>query len=186
MTIPLTPSVHSFLGYNIPSLIAERARTRTSHPFLIWHPFDGERRSWTYGQFHHDVERVAAGLIKRGVSPGERVLIHLENCPELLLSWYACARINAIAVTTNARSTADEISYFSEHASVCGAITQPAFEQLIASNAKSIKWLTITDHDSGTPAETNKSPNTKNHWEQNYLKLIQFCRLKNLTAKQAA
>jgi crotonobetaine/carnitine-CoA ligase len=41
------------------------------------------------------------------VRAGDRVLIHLENCPEFLLAWFGCAALGAVAVTTNARSAPD-------------------------------------------------------------------------------
>ena len=81
-----------------------RARTRREHPFLIWAPFDAPARRWTYGEFHERVGALAAGLAKRGVKPGEFVLIHLDNCIEAMLAWFACVELGAIAVTTNTRS----------------------------------------------------------------------------------
>ena len=35
---------------------------------------------------------------------GDRVLIHADNCPEMVLAWYACAVVGAVGVTTNTRS----------------------------------------------------------------------------------
>jgi crotonobetaine/carnitine-CoA ligase len=112
----MIPLMHPFIAYDIPSLVAEQARARADHPFLIWHPFDDRPRTWTYRAFARDVDRIAAGLLARGINAGDWVLIHLDNCPELLLAWYACARIGAVRVTTNARSSADELNYFAEHA----------------------------------------------------------------------
>lgn len=160
MATPGIPIFHPFLSQDIPGLLAERARSRANHPFLIWHPFDDAPKTWTYGAFAQDVERLAAGLLTRGITQGDRVLIHLDNCPELLLAWYACARIGAVGVTTNARSSADELTYFAEHARVRGAITQPAFADLVAACVSSDCWLAVTDHDAGLPATTGHRPGT--------------------------
>lgn len=157
-TAPAIPLLHPFMAHDIPSLLAERARGRGDHPFLIWHPFEDTPRTWTYGTFAHDVERIAAGLLARGIGAGDRVLIHLDNCPELLLAWYACARIGAVGVTTNARSSADELTYFAEHAEVKGAITQPAFAELVAASTRSAGWLVVTSHDAGVPAGPGTRP----------------------------
>src|SRR6267142_3550258 len=100
--------VGPFAGLDVPWLLRMRAETRRHHPFLIWAPFDAPARIWTYGEFHERVGALAAGLKARGVKPGEFVLIHLDNCIEAVLAWFACAELGAIAVTTNTRSAPAE------------------------------------------------------------------------------
>ena len=39
------------------------------------------------------MDSVAAGLAERGVTKGDKVLIHADNCPEAVIAWYACARL---------------------------------------------------------------------------------------------
>ena len=81
--------VTPFAGMDVPSLLRMRAETREDHPFLIWAPFDAPARRWSYGEFHERVGALAAGLKARGVKPGEFVLIHLDNCIEAMLAWFA-------------------------------------------------------------------------------------------------
>lgn len=152
------PLVHPFVNFDVSRLVALRARTRAEHPFLVWAPFEGPSVTWTYARFHDHVRRIAAGLSRRGVAVGDRVLIHLENCPEAILAWYACAEIGAIAVTTNARSAQDELSYFAEHSAAVGAITQPKFAELVNAAFRSARFLVVTAHDGGVPAEGNRRP----------------------------
>jgi len=45
---------------------------RRDKTFLIWVPFEGTEQSWTYGEFVARAQRVAAGLWRRGVRPGDR------------------------------------------------------------------------------------------------------------------
>ena len=156
MPAPIIPMLHPFLGYDIPALIAERARLQGPHPFLIWHPFDDTPRCWTYQTFARDVAALAAGLSRRGIGPGDRLLIHLDNCPELLIAWFAAARIGAVGVTTNARSSAGEIRYFAGHANVTGAITQPGFAERVAAAIPPHCWLAVTSHDAGQPADAGR------------------------------
>ena len=80
MQRPLTP----FEGMDIRSLLDERAAARSDHPFIVWEPLEGDGHSTTYRAFAEAVRRFAAGLQARGVAPSERVLIHLDNCPEFL------------------------------------------------------------------------------------------------------
>src|SRR5258707_13551084 len=89
--------VGRFAGLDVPWLLRMRAETRRDHPFLIWAPFDAPARIWAYGEFHDRVGALAAGLAARGVKPGEYVLIHLDNCIEAGLAWFACVELRAIA-----------------------------------------------------------------------------------------
>jgi carnitine-CoA ligase len=145
--------VGPFAGLDVPWLLAMRAQTRKNHPFLIWAPFDAPSRTWTYSEFHDRVGALAAGIAKRGVKPGEFVLIHLENCVEALLAWFACVELGAIAVTTNTRSAAAEMEYFAGHCGAVAAITQPAYAELVAANCKGLSWIAVISHDAGAPAE---------------------------------
>ena len=116
--------VGPFAGLDVPWLLRMRAETRRDHPFLIWSPFDAPARTWAYGEFHERVGALAAGLKARGVKPGEFVLIHLDNCIEAVLAWFACAELGAIAVTTNTRSAPAEMEYFAGHCGAVAAITR--------------------------------------------------------------
>ncbi len=115
--------LHPFSEMDVAWLLETRASTRKDHPFLVWSPFNGPTDTWTYGQFHDRIRRIAGGLAQRGIEPGDKVLIHLDNCPEALLVWYACAWLGAVALTTNARAVADELTYYAEHSGAVAAIT---------------------------------------------------------------
>ncbi len=142
--------VGPFAGLDVPWLLSMRSRSRRDHPFLIWAPFEVPSRSWTYGEFHDRVGALAAGLVKRGIKPGDFVLIHLDNCIEAMLAWFACVELGAIAVTTNTRSAAAEIEYFAGHCGAVAAITQPAYAELVAANCRSLRWIAVISHDAGT------------------------------------
>ena len=67
-------------------------------------------------------------------------------------------RIGAIAVTTNTRSSGDELAYFAEHCNAVAAITQPEHAELVAANARSVRWLAVTEHlvDGAPPPANDK------------------------------
>ena len=73
-------------------------------PFIVWEAFEGEGRSWTYSQFHAQVDRIAGGLTRPGIPTGDRLLIPLDRCHETLLAWYARSWLGAVATTTNPRA----------------------------------------------------------------------------------
>lgn len=151
------PGMHPFANFDVAHLIQARADVRGNHPFLVWEPFEGDRKTWSYAEFADATRRVAAGLRARGVGVGDRVLVHLDNCPEAIFSWLGCAVAGASAVTTNARSVADELSYYAETATVVGAITQPRFADLVQS-ATNPGFLIVTETDNGTAPALGTAP----------------------------
>ena len=134
-----------FEGTNLDLLLEDRARQRPDHPFLVWAPFEGPSRNWTYRQFATDAARLAGGLAKRGIGPGDRVLVHFENCPETLLARFALARLGAVCVATNAMAAGPEITHYAGSSRATAAITQAKFAELVASHAPDVKWIAVAD-----------------------------------------
>src|SRR3954454_15683397 len=136
-----------FNGMNLDRLLEARQRERPNHPFLIWAPFDGEVKIWTYRQFATDAARLAGGLAKRGIGPGDRVLVHFENCPEALLARFALARLGAICVATNAMAAGPEITHYAESSRATAAITQANFAELVSSPARDVRWVAAAERE---------------------------------------
>ena len=150
--------VSPFAGHDIASWLADLASWRGGHPMLVFAPFEGRPRSWTYAEFADAVARVAGGLAARGVKPGDRVLVHLENCPETLIARFACAWLGAVCVGTNAQAAGEELDWFAASTGAVGAITQPRFAALVADHCRGLRWLAVTDNDAGAPAAESARP----------------------------
>ena len=142
-----TATSHQFSGLDMWQLLLLRAAHTADRPFIHWHPFAGRSRAWTFRTFACDASALAVGLRRRGVGRGDRILVHLENCPEFLLTWFACAAIGAVAVTTNTRSAADELAYYADDANVIGAITQNQFADLVSQSAPSLRWQVMVNEE---------------------------------------
>jgi crotonobetaine/carnitine-CoA ligase len=142
---PLSP----FEAQDIRTLIDGQAARRGEHPLLIWEPFEGEGRTWTYAGFADAVRRFAAGLQARGGKPGDRVIVHFENCPESLIAWLGCAYAGLVPVTTNAKSSVDELSYFASHSRAIGGVTQPRFAADLDRAAPQLGWIAVSADDNG-------------------------------------
>ena len=78
------------------------------HPALIM-PHQNIR--WTYGEFQHEVNRFATGLLALGVEPGDRVGIWSPNRYEWLLTQFATAKIGAVMVCINPAYRLYELEY---------------------------------------------------------------------------
>lgn len=122
-------------------LLCAQAERRGDATFLLWEPFAGEPRSWTYAEFYAAVRDVAAGLRERGIARGDFLLLHANNCPEFLLTWYACALLGAIVVTTNPRAGVGEMAYFIEHSGVKAAVVERTYLDLLAETGTRFEWV---------------------------------------------
>ncbi|WP_309084585.1 class I adenylate-forming enzyme family protein [Chelativorans sp.] len=134
------------------------ADARPNHPMLVWVPAEGEEASWTYSQFVHQVRCVAGGLSARGISVGDRILVHLENAPEALIARFACAWLGAICVATNAMATGPELAVLADAVGVRAAITQPSLAEMVASHVRGLDWIATTDSGAGHTARPNELP----------------------------
>ena len=46
-----SPTSHQFSGSNVWTLLQARAGATPDRTFLVWHPFESDDRTWTYGEF---------------------------------------------------------------------------------------------------------------------------------------
>jgi len=142
-----------FVGRDIPWLLRRQAERYPDKDFIVWEPFSGSRTTWTYHQFMADVRALASALHADGVVSGDAVIIHLDNSPEFLITWFACSELGAIAVSTNTRSVGRDVTYFAAHVAAKVAVTSPGFAQLLHDNAPGLEALIVTATDAGEPAE---------------------------------
>ncbi|GAB3362382.1 MULTISPECIES: AMP-binding protein [Amycolatopsis] len=85
-------------------------------------------RRWTYRDLAVDVDRVAAGLLEKGIRRGDRVGIWAPSSPEWLLVQYATAKIGAILVPVNPGYRADELRFVLRNAGVRLVVSAERFK----------------------------------------------------------
>jgi long-chain acyl-CoA synthetase len=64
---------------------------------------------WTYHDLLTGAERLSRAFLAHGVRPGDRVVLHMPNRPEMAVALYACFRVGAIACPTNLRFKTTEL-----------------------------------------------------------------------------
>ena len=92
--------------------------------FLIFED-DGKTSIFTYQQFNDQVNKVANGLLALGVKKGDKINLHLTNCPQFLFFWFGCSKIGAVIMPTNPLSPPSELSYPLQHSESILSVTQP-------------------------------------------------------------
>jgi long-chain acyl-CoA synthetase len=65
---------------------------------------------WSYGRLAAEAELLARGMAAHGVGPGDRVVLHMMNRPEMLVAYYACFRLGAIAAPLRTAFTFAELA----------------------------------------------------------------------------
>jgi crotonobetaine/carnitine-CoA ligase len=140
-------------GQDIPWLLRHWATHRPDHEALVWDPPEGPGLRWTYAELLDATDGMAAGLRDRGLGVGDKVLIHAENSPEMLVAWLACATLGAVAVTTNTRSVVAEIAYFASHTRCVAAIVDARYADAVAEAAPALTWIAVIPDGDGPPAD---------------------------------
>jgi long-chain acyl-CoA synthetase len=69
-----------------------QSQTRPERTAFVFHD-----EIWTYQQLAIEAERLARGLVAQGVLPGDRVVLHMMNRPEMIVAYFACFKMGAIA-----------------------------------------------------------------------------------------
>ncbi|MGD9806196.1 MAG: AMP-binding protein, partial [Hyphomicrobiaceae bacterium] len=77
---------------------------------LEWLGENGDRQSKTYAELNDEVCRLAAGLRRLGIGPGDVVAIYLPNIPEAAVSLLAVPKIGAIVLPLFSGFGADAVA----------------------------------------------------------------------------
>ncbi len=101
--------------------------------------FDFLGRSTTYAEADDAVQRVAGGLQRLGVRPGDNVALVMPNCPQNVVAFFAVLRLGATVVEHNPLYTAAELRRpFEDHAARVAIVWDkavPVVEELRGSSA---------------------------------------------------
>jgi long-chain acyl-CoA synthetase len=103
--------------------------------------FTRGNETWTYERLASEVDRLARGLVKRGVRKGDRIALHMANLPELIVAYHACFRVGAIAAPLNIRFKTAELRPLLQRLRPVLYIGQLALYKQIASIESSIVAL---------------------------------------------
>jgi long-chain acyl-CoA synthetase len=123
------PHVPEHIDYpesTMPAALAESAAKYPQRNYLVY-----KGNEISYEAFNRDVERFAAALQAFGIEKGDRVAIHLPNCPQFPMAYFATLRIGAVAVPCNPVYTARELSHQLKDSGARIAITLTAFYPIV-------------------------------------------------------
>ena len=97
--------------------------------------FMGKR--WTYRELMAASEQMAGHLARLGVRKGDRVLLDMQNCPQLVITHFAILRLDAVVVPVNPMNKAHELQHYITDPDVkVGVITADLAPELAQANAE--------------------------------------------------
>lgn len=82
-----------------------------------------EDQEYTNVEIERLSNRLAHGLVKKGLQKDDRVIVFLTNIPEVIISYQAIIRAGAIAVPANPALSPQELAYIIDHSETSIIIT---------------------------------------------------------------
>ncbi|MBV9206905.1 MAG: AMP-binding protein [Actinobacteria bacterium] len=110
------------MGENLARL-AERAQERQGDYESLWY----EDRWHTSGELAGRAARLATGLADLGVTPGDRLLVLMANCPEVLITYTAAWRAGAVVTPLIFLVSEDELRHALVDSGAVGIVTTTEF-----------------------------------------------------------
>jgi fatty-acyl-CoA synthase len=107
-------------------------------------------QTWTYTQLINAAEHVASALRQMGVQKSDRVVLDMQNCPQLVITHFAILRLDAVVVPVNPMNRTEELKHYILDPDTKVAVTTAdlAQELAAASNAlepaQRLKHLLVT------------------------------------------
>jgi long-chain acyl-CoA synthetase len=91
---------------NLADLVRRAAATTPDKPALV-----SRSATLTWGEFDATVDRLAAGLMRRGLDVGDRVGILLPNSVEFAVTYFAALRAGLVSMPVNSSYVSAEIDF---------------------------------------------------------------------------
>lgn len=110
-------------GETFSTLLRSWARRWSERTAVV----DGDR-TISYAELDANADRLAAGLYRIGVRPGDRVVVQLPNVAEYFDVIFALFRIGALPVFALPSHRASEIAYFCAHTEAAAFVTAAVHE----------------------------------------------------------
>jgi long-chain acyl-CoA synthetase len=100
--------------------------------------------------------RFAAGLIRLGVRPGDRLVVLMANCPEVLITYTAAWRAGAVVTPLIFLVSEEELRHGLADSGAVGVVTTAEFLPKVRAALKgmdSVSFVVVPGQDTGEPGE---------------------------------
>lgn len=116
---------------------------------LICESSSGVVNRYSYLELNQEINRTANLFYTLGIRKGDKVALHLDNCPEFIFCWFGLAKIGAIMVPINARLLREESTWILQNSRACLLVTSaqfyPMYQQIQQEDASQLRHICLTD-----------------------------------------
>jgi long-chain acyl-CoA synthetase len=102
---------------------------------------DGQYKTWTYGDFHRDLNKLSSVLIKYGLKKGTTAAVIGENTPEWVIAYHAILLTGACTVPIDPNIPAAETEAIITLMGVRVVFCSPAFVQFFGTLRKKVSSI---------------------------------------------
>lgn len=145
-------------GQNLRQMWDDLAEVYGSKTALIFESSAGEIRQFSYHSLNEEINRTANLFHSLGIAKGDKVALHLDNCPEFLFCWFGLAKIGAIMVPINARFLADESRWLIQNCEakmvVTSSLFYPVYQQIMCENSTTLQRVLLISADRVSESQT--------------------------------
>src|SRR5437899_2893771 len=121
--------------------------TRGSYSALLYE--DGEiTREYSNIEVAREAVQLATGLRQLGASQGDRVIVTMLNCPEVVISYQAIARAGSVIIPAMPLLKAPEIHYIAANSAASIVIASPILLPMLQEalqNLPTVQHVIVTD-----------------------------------------
>ena len=174
-----------FYDYNVPSSIRYPKIPIQNIFFMSAAAYPDKPITNMYGseisfwQMRNQVLRLSNALIKLGIKKGDRVGLHLPNCPQYIVAYLATLCTGAIVVNMNPLYTHEELKFIMENTGMSALFTfdmalpvvRPLTKEIML---KRVIVTKVTDYINGFGVSTAKDLDLEEGWKH-FSELIEGC-----------
>ncbi|MEW6554609.1 MAG: long-chain-fatty-acid--CoA ligase [Actinomycetota bacterium] len=125
----------------LKELLQSRAADMGDSPAVIYRD-----EPISYAELEERVTRFANALSDLGVERGDKVAVMLNNCPEFIITFFACSYLGAVAVPVNIFYKERELEFLLRDSDAVALVATPTFAEFfskIADKPPLFKWLIV-------------------------------------------
>lgn len=145
--------------YNLAQDVDRHAHT-PDKVAILWENDKGECQTVTYGELKQRSDRLASGLLAKGLSRGDRVMILLPRHPSAYISYLGVLKAGLVVLPGSEMLQPSDIRYRLQHAEVKAVIADASLMQRVDEAARDCPFLLhrwVVGASGGTEWETLES-----------------------------
>jgi long-chain acyl-CoA synthetase len=114
-------------------------------------------REYTNMDIAREAAQLTAGLQALGIAKGDRVMVMMVNCPEVIIAYQAIARAGAVIIPVMPLLKPPEVRYIAQNSGAKAIFTSPILLPLLQAAFTGVQTMQHIISTGNAPTETNSS-----------------------------